>query len=108
MVFKLGRGHDSDVKISDISVSRVHAQISLTPNGYMLQDNTAKFGTLILLGSGPQEIDPINGLSVQVNRSTLTLTIKPNGAVPLPGIVAAIPIPGDTVLSSPHGLLANM
>ena len=80
--FKLGRGHDSDVKIADISVSRVHAQIVMTPLGFILQDNAAKFGTLLLLPSDLQEIDPLNGLSIQVNRTTLTFNVKPNNPVP--------------------------
>lgn len=91
--FKLGRGHDSDVKIADISVSRVHAQITLTPQGYLLQDNNAKFGTLLLLPSTQQEIDPVNGLSVQVNRTTLILSVKtldPMCALPPQPTVLAI------------------
>jgi hypothetical protein len=31
----------------DISVSRVHAKIKLIKNKYILEDNGAKFGTLI-------------------------------------------------------------
>ncbi len=75
--FKLGRGHDSDLKIGDISVSRVHALINLTPSGYMLQDNASKFGTLLLLPPGMQEISMANGLFIQVSRTTLGLTVKP-------------------------------
>jgi len=76
--FKLGRGHDADVKIPDISVSRVHAEISLTENGFIVKDHDAKFGTLTLIPSGPFEIDPINGNSLQINRTSLCLSIKPN------------------------------
>eukprot|EP00831_Metopus_contortus_P001487 TRINITY_DN10533_c0_g1_i1.p1 TRINITY_DN10533_c0_g1~~TRINITY_DN10533_c0_g1_i1.p1 ORF type:complete len:129 (+),score=23.59 TRINITY_DN10533_c0_g1_i1:66-452(+) len=35
--FKLGRGHESDVRISDISVSRVHASIKCLRNGYYIE-----------------------------------------------------------------------
>ncbi len=76
LLFKLGRGHDADVKIGDISVSRVHAQISLTPKGYMLEDGTSKFGTLFLLPTDPYEVDPANGLSVQIGRSMITFSLK--------------------------------
>jgi FHA domain len=31
---KIGRGHDVDVRITDISVSRLHAVIKKTPRGY--------------------------------------------------------------------------
>jgi len=74
---KLGRGHDVDLKIGDISVSRIHAMITLTPKGFVLQDNASKFGTLILLPPEPQKI-PSSGLFIQVNRTTLGLTLKPN------------------------------
>lgn len=44
---RLGRGHDSDIRISDISVSRFHAMIRFENNEFYLQDNTSKFGTLV-------------------------------------------------------------
>lgn len=34
--FKLGRGHDSDLRINDISVSRCHAEISFKDDGFFL------------------------------------------------------------------------
>jgi hypothetical protein len=74
--FRLGRGHDAEVKIPDISVSRIHAQLSLTERGYQLEDNGSKFGTLLLLPPTPHEIDPINGMLVQISRTTLTLAVK--------------------------------
>jgi pSer/pThr/pTyr-binding forkhead associated (FHA) protein len=43
-----GRGHDSDVRISDISVSRVHSKIFLQDNKLYLEDCGSKFGTLVL------------------------------------------------------------
>jgi len=44
----LGRGHDSDVRISDISVSRVHSKIYFQDNKLYLEDCGSKFGTLVL------------------------------------------------------------
>jgi len=44
----LGRGHDSDVRISDISVSRVHSKIYFQENKLYLEDCGSKFGTLVL------------------------------------------------------------
>jgi len=48
--FKLGRGHESDVRVSDISVSRCHALIkyNLQNGRFYLEDNLSKFGTLVL------------------------------------------------------------
>lgn len=45
----LGRGHDSDVRINDISVSRVHASLIYSNNQVVLKDLRSKFGTLALL-----------------------------------------------------------
>ena len=47
--FKLGRGHDSDLRINDISVSRCHAFIKFDNNKFYLSDNMSKFGTLVLI-----------------------------------------------------------
>lgn len=47
--FKFGRGHDSDVRVSDISVSRCHAFLKYNADsGFNLEDNFSKFGTLVL------------------------------------------------------------
>ena len=46
--FFMGRGQEADVRITDISVSRLHASIFKTPSGhYFLCDNDSKFGTLV-------------------------------------------------------------
>jgi pSer/pThr/pTyr-binding forkhead associated (FHA) protein len=46
---KVGRGHDSEVRITDISVSRCHSLIKKSAKGeYIVEDNNSKFGTLIL------------------------------------------------------------
>jgi hypothetical protein len=46
--FKMGRGHDSEVRVNDISVSRCHAIINYRPDGIYILDNRSKFGTLVL------------------------------------------------------------
>ena len=46
--FILGRGHESDVRISDISVSRQHARITYKDKKFILEDTGSKFGTLVL------------------------------------------------------------
>jgi hypothetical protein len=51
--FKMGRGHESDLRVSDISVSRCHAVIKFDPEiqQFFLEDNLSKFGTLVLANS---------------------------------------------------------
>jgi pSer/pThr/pTyr-binding forkhead associated (FHA) protein len=46
--FKIGRGQDVDIRVSDISVSRFHATIAKTENNELvIKDNNSKFGTLV-------------------------------------------------------------
>ena len=46
---RLGRGKDLDIRISDISVSRVHAILKIEQKQVLLYDNQSKFGTLVLI-----------------------------------------------------------
>ena len=48
-MFKMGRGHESDLRINDISVSRLHAMIKYKEGRFLLEDNVSKFGTLVLV-----------------------------------------------------------
>lgn len=52
--FKVGRSVDTDMKIADISVSRVHSFIRVMGNRLVLEDNGSKFGTLIKVNSPNQ------------------------------------------------------
>jgi len=45
----LGRGHESDIRINDISVSRKHACLEFSSSGVVLKDLLSKFGTLVLV-----------------------------------------------------------
>ena len=47
--FFLGRGHEASFKISDISISRVHAKIYLKEDNVVIDDLGSKFGTLLLV-----------------------------------------------------------
>jgi pSer/pThr/pTyr-binding forkhead associated (FHA) protein len=45
--FKIGRSVETDMKIADISVSRVHSLIKIRDKQLFIEDNGAKFGTLV-------------------------------------------------------------
>jgi len=77
-VFKLGRGHESDVRVSDISVSRCHALVKYNQdNGrFYLEDNLSKFGTLVLAKSSI-DLEPEMTKAVQIGRSVISFTVKP-------------------------------
>lgn len=59
---KLGRGHDADVRVTDISVSRFHASLRKSSKGYfILEDNHSKFGTLALIKNPlPLSVSDVN------------------------------------------------
>ena len=72
-----GRGQEADIKIYDISVSRMHGAISLVKDKkILLQDLGSKFGTLVLLQKrifvGNKKI------SLQIGRSYIEAKSIPN------------------------------
>lgn len=73
--FKLGRGHESDLRINDISVSRCHAKIKLDKGKFMLEDNQSKFGTLVLVKQRTPLLTGYNK-AVQVGRTVINFTAK--------------------------------
>ena len=55
--FTMGRGHESQVRVNDISVSRTHALIKFRKDdGIYLADNKSKFGTLILMRQDSEQL----------------------------------------------------
>lgn len=73
--FTLGRGHESDLRVSDISVSRSHASIKCVNGKFILEDNKSKFGTLVLLAH-PKRIEENENLVIQAGRTLLDISIK--------------------------------
>lgn len=74
--FKLGRGHEADLRINDISVSRCHSFIKFKRNKFMLEDNMSKFGTLVLV-KDRVPIVPNYNKAMQVGRTVVNFSIKP-------------------------------
>ena len=72
---RLGRGHDSDVRISDISVSRNHALIRYDQGKLFLEDNESKFGTLVQVRK-PIALDAESSFSLQCGRTVLSFTCR--------------------------------
>ena len=75
--FRLGRGHESDMRISDISVSRLHAILKFKEERFYIEDNKSKFGTLSLVQK--VELNPSLERAVQVGRTAVYFSIKPYG-----------------------------
>ncbi|XP_055388705.1 uncharacterized protein LOC129617557 [Condylostylus longicornis] len=72
---KLGRGHESDIRIADVSISRWHAKIRFADGEFTLEDHDSKFGTLVSLRR-MQPVEETHDLSVQVGRTVLTMSIR--------------------------------
>lgn len=75
--FKLGRSHECDLKLTDISVSRVHAIFSVLKGKLYLKDNNSKFGTLVLMNN-PIVVNDVNFKSpwIQCGRTIFRFNIK--------------------------------
>lgn len=79
----VGRGHEADVRINDISVSRFHAVIrwiNAAANGgkkqqIVIEDRGSKFGSLIAV-RGPIPLELGVPLSIQSGRTITTITVK--------------------------------
>jgi len=76
-LLKLGRGHESDVRIADVSISRCHATIRFQRGQFILEDHNSKFGTLVAMKK-PRPLEPGNSISIQVGRSVLALSLQPH------------------------------
>ena len=72
----VGRGHESNVILSDISVSRVHCYMVVENKKVFLEDNKSKFGTLILVQTPSLIISDNLPLHIQIGRTYLKCTIK--------------------------------
>lgn len=73
--FSLGRGHDSELRINDISVSRKHANLEYKNGVFTLTDLKSKFGTLVLC-SHNVELNEQSSKTYQVGRTVITLKAK--------------------------------
>ena len=75
---KLGRGHDCEILLSDISVSRVHCFLladNMKKNLYII-DNDSKFGTLALIQSPFIKIEEFLPLNIQIGRTYIQCIVK--------------------------------
>ena len=73
--FSFGRGHDSDLRINDISVSRKHAKIDYKDGKFWFVDLKSKFGTLTLLSHDVELVEQ-NSQTFQIGRTVVTLKAK--------------------------------
>ena len=66
----LGRGHEATFKISDISISRVHAKFYMKDENIIIDDLGSKFGTLLLVRNAIDISEMIEKkMKIQIGRS---------------------------------------
>ena len=72
----VGRGHDNNVRITDISISRLHSKLYCKNGQIYIDDQGSKFGTLVAIRKplNLNECEP--NMQVQINHSLLILGIK--------------------------------
>ena len=75
---RLGRGHDCEILLSDISVSRIHCYLvaDKTNKTLFIIDNDSKFGTLALIQSPFIKIEELLPLNIQIGRTYIECKIK--------------------------------
>lgn len=72
---KFGRANDCELRMTDISVSRLHGIIKLIGSNFYLEDKNSKFGTLIQI-KRPISLEHIEDLVIQCGRTILEFYIK--------------------------------
>ena len=73
---KVGRGHKSDILLSDISVTRIHCYMIVEKQKVFLEDNNSKFGSLVLVQTPIIKILEGIPLNIQIGRSYVQCKIK--------------------------------
>ena len=73
-----GRGHNSNVLLNDISVSRLHCFLKIDKHAkkIFISDNNSKFGTLILVQNNNINLSYELALFLQVGRTYLKMILK--------------------------------
>ena len=80
--FQLGRGHDTHLRINDISVSRRHASLEYREDGFYIVDYQSKFGTLVLL-SDDVPVPEDTHQTLQIGRTVVTIKTKIKSKIPV-------------------------
>lgn len=73
---KMGRGHESNILLSDISVSRIHCLFNVEGNNVYLEDNNSKYGTLVLIQAPKINLVDSLSLNIQVGRTFINCKVK--------------------------------
>lgn len=64
--FKKGRANQAEVRINDISVSRIHCVINIQGNDLFVKDMDSKYGILVLCHRNKIKLLPKRTFSLQI------------------------------------------
>ena len=73
---KIGRGHECEILLSDISISRIHSHLIIENKKVFLEDNDSKFGTLVFIQNPKLKLSQDLPLFIQIGRTSIELKIK--------------------------------
>ncbi|CAD8099012.1 unnamed protein product [Paramecium primaurelia] len=75
---RIGRNHEVEISIADISVSREHAHLKFVGDKVILSDKKSKFGTLVLLQKNITLQPQLSGLEIQIKRTLIKINNNQN------------------------------
>ena len=75
-VISIGRSHETNLKINDITVSRFHSEIIKENNKFYIRDLYSKFGTGILLQNNKIKIKEDFPLYIQIGKNIMEIKIE--------------------------------
>ena len=71
-IISIGRYNESDIRLVDNTISRVHSVLTVKDNKLFIKDMNSKFGTGILLQNNNFQFCDNNPISLQFGRSIIT------------------------------------
>ena len=72
---KVGRGHQCELRVNDISVSRLHADMRFENDEFIVQDRQSKFGTLVKFKDEVEINDKDSNARIQCGRLLLEFKV---------------------------------
>ena len=72
----IGRANECELSIAELSVSRYHCMIHKEDGDLYLEDNSSKFGTLILIQNNKMVMNDYVPMRLQINRTYIKLKVK--------------------------------
>ena len=72
----IGRANECELSIAELSVSRFHCMIHKENGNIFLEDNTSKFGTLVLVQNKNMIMNEFTPLRLQVNKTFIKFKLE--------------------------------